>query len=115
MPAFQELPLITRTFDLAREMTQRARKFPRDLKFVLSDRMLTTTYDILDLVVEAKYARSKRALLDRANILLERLRFQVRLCVDEKLMTVKQYEYVAGIIQEVGARSEEHTSELQSQ
>jgi hypothetical protein len=36
-----ELPAITKAFDLAREMTQRTRKLPRDLKFVLGDRMLT--------------------------------------------------------------------------
>ena len=58
-----ELVVITRAFDLAREMTQRTRKLPRDLKFVLGDRMLTTTYDVLDTLIEARYARTKRALL----------------------------------------------------
>ena len=98
-----ELPVIARAFDLAREMTERTRKLPRDVKFVLGDRMLTTTYDVLDLLVEAKYSRAKRAMLDRANILLERLRFQLWLCVEEKLVTVRQYEYVARIIHEVGS------------
>jgi hypothetical protein len=99
----QELPVIAKALDLAREMTDRVRRFPRDLRFVLGDRILATTYDILDLLVEARYTHAKRGLLDRANILLERLRFQVRLCVDEKLLTVRQYEYVAGLIQEAGA------------
>ena len=100
--AAQELPVITKAFDLAREMTQRTRKLPRDLKFVLGDRMLATTYDVFDILIEAKYSRSKRSLLQQANILLERLRFQVRLCMEERLMSVAQYEYVAGLINEVG-------------
>lgn len=97
-----ELVVITKAFDLAREMTTRTRKLPRDLKFVLGDRMLTTTYDVLDTLIEAKYSRAKRELLQHANLLLERLRFQVRLCVEEKLISVRQYEYIAGMIHEVG-------------
>jgi hypothetical protein len=97
-----ELAVITRAFDLAREMTQRTRKLPRDLKFVLGDRMLATTYDILDTLLEAKFSRVKKSILQRANLLLERLRFQVRLCVEERLFSIRQYEYVAGLIDEVG-------------
>ena len=100
--AGNELAVITKAFDLAREMTERTRKLPRDLKFVLGDRMLATAYDVLDTLVEAKYARAKRQLLQRANLLLERLRFQVRLCLEEKLMSVRQYEYVSALVDETG-------------
>ena len=97
-----ELVVITKAFDLAREMTQRTRKLPRDVKFVLGDRMLTTTYDVLDALLEAKYTRANKALLQRANLLLERLRFQVRLCVEEQLISIRQYEYLVELIDEVG-------------
>lgn len=98
-----ELPVLLKAFDLAREMTERTRKLPRDLKFVLGDRMLATCYDVLDILIEAKYSRAKGSLLQRANLLLERLRFQVRLCMEERLINLKQYEHVSGLIQEVGA------------
>lgn len=98
----EELPVIAKAFDLAKEMTERTRKFPRDLRFVLGDRILATTYDLFDLLLEARYSKTRHALLDRANLLLERLRFQVRLCVEQQLMTVRQYEYVAGLIDETG-------------
>lgn len=97
-----ELSAITRAFDLVREMTQRVGKLPRDVKFILGDRILTTSYDVLDTLIEAKYSRKKRDLLQKANLLLERLRFQVRLCVEEKLMSPRQYEYLARLIQEIG-------------
>jgi len=98
----EELPVIAKCFDLAKEMTERTRKFPRDLRFVLGDRILATTYDVFDALLEAKYSSIKRPMLDRANLLLERLRFQVRLCMEEKLITARQYEHVAGLIQETG-------------
>ncbi len=97
-----ELIVITRAFDLAREMTQRTRKLPRDLKFVLGDRMLETTYDVLDALIEAKYSPARAGLLQRANVQLERLRFQVRLCAEEKLVSLRQYEYLAELVNEVG-------------
>ncbi len=94
--------MITKAFDLAREMTHRTSTLPRDLKFVLGDRMLTTTYDLLDLLIEAKYLHTRKALLQQANLLLERLRFRVRLCVEEKLISIRQYEYLIEMINEVG-------------
>lgn len=100
--ASQELLIIDKAFALAREMTRRTQKLPRDLKFVLGDRMVATTYDVLDLLLEAKYSRQKGPLLAKANIALERLRFQVRLCAEERLISLRQYEFVAGLIDEVG-------------
>ena len=98
----EELVVISKAFDLAKELTERTRKFPRDLRFVLGDRMLGTSYDVLDLLIEAKYAKDKNGLLDRVNLALERLRFQMRLCVEEKLMSVRQYEYLSEMVQETG-------------
>jgi len=98
----EELIIISKAFDLAREMTRRTQKLPRDLKFVLGDRMLTTTYDVLDLLIEAKYSGQKRLILAKANLALERLRFQVRLCAEEKLISLKQYEFIANLVNEIG-------------
>jgi len=97
-----ELLVISRAYDLARELTQRVRKFPRDVKFTLGDRILSTCYEVLDTLVEARYTRSRTGLLRRANVLLERLRFQIRLCADERVLSIGQYEYVARQVEEVG-------------
>ena len=98
----QEPVAHTRAYDLAREMTRRTRKLPRDLRPVLGARMLTTTYEVLDAVIEARSSRCKTDRLDRANLLLARLRFQIRLFVEEKLLSLRQYEYLAGLVEEVG-------------
>ncbi len=98
----EELIVITKAYDLVREMTRRVGKFPRDYKFVLGDRILANVYELLDLLVEAKYTRNKLAILDRANLRLEQMRFQVRLTHDEKLMSTHQYEVAARLIDEVG-------------
>jgi len=98
----QELVAVTKAYDLVRELTQRVAKFPRDHKFVLGDRILGNAYDVLDFLVEAKYTRNKITILERANLRLEQMRFQVRLAHDARLMSVHQYEVASRLIDEVG-------------
>lgn len=98
----QELTAISKAYDLVLEMTRRVGKFPRHSRFVLGDRILSNVYDVLELLIEAKYSRNKAVLLDRANLRLEQMRFQVRLAHDEKLMSTHQYEVAARLLNEVG-------------
>ena len=97
-----ELTVITKAYDLVRELTRRTAKFPRDYKFLLGDRILVAAYEMFDLLLEAKYTRDKLSRIDTANLRLERLRFQARLAHDERLLSTHQYEVVARLIDEVG-------------
>jgi len=98
----EELLVITKMYDLVRELTGRVRKFPRDFRFVLGDRILHGAYDVLDLLIEAKYNRQRGGLLTRANVRLEQVRFQLRLAFDEQLLAIGGYEHVARMQNEVG-------------
>lgn len=101
-PPDGELTVITRTYDLVLDLTRRVGRFPREHRFLLGDRMLRSGYDVLDLVIEARYSRTKEPLLQRANLRLEQLRFQIRLAHDERLLSHQQYGTVAGLVDEVG-------------
>lgn len=114
--ASTELIVITKAYDLARELTARVGKYPRSHRFLLGDRTLNAAYDVLELLLEAKFSSDKTALLDQANLLLERMRFQLRMAHDEKLINAAGYGMVARQIDEVGRlvggwrRSREQTS-----
>ncbi len=43
-PPVEELTVITKAYDLVRELTQRVGKFPRDYRFLLGDRILGNVY-----------------------------------------------------------------------
>ena len=101
-PQQAELTAITKAYDLVREMTRRVGKFPRDFRFLLGDRILRNVYDVLDLLIEAKFSKDKVPLLSRANLRLEQIRFQVRLAHDEQLISTHQYEVAARLVDEVG-------------
>lgn len=97
-----ELVGITKAYELVRELTGRVNRYPRVQKFVLGDRTLSTAYEVLDLLVEAKYVRNKVPLLDQANLRLDRLRFQIRLAYDDHLMSADAYGLLARQVDAVG-------------
>ena len=53
-------------------------------------------------LIEAAYTSDRAALLRRANLGLEKLRFWVRLAKDLKLLDFKRYEHAARLIDDVG-------------
>ena len=77
-------------------------KFPRGQKFLLGDRIQTTALDVLESLVEATYTRDRRALLARANLGIEKLRFFFRLAVELKHLDRRRYEFAARALDEIG-------------
>jgi 23S rRNA-intervening sequence protein len=77
-------------------------KFPRQQKFLLGDRIQTTALDVLESLVEATYTRDRRALLARANLGIEKLRFFFRLAVELKHLDRRRYEFASRSLDEIG-------------
>jgi hypothetical protein len=100
----QETPLFTKTFDLLVYIFQISEKFPRSQRMVLGRRVQETALGFLDLLLRArKCAVAERLdLLHQADIELDRLRYTVRLCQELGLLSLKQYQYAAGLLVETG-------------
>ena len=96
-------PIVTKAYDLACWLLPRVNDFPRSYRFVLGDRLIQVTLDLVEGLVEASHRRDKRHSLERASEQLNRLRFLVRLSKDLKLLTVNRYEYAARAMHEIGA------------
>lgn len=97
-----EYPVIKKMYDLTIEYTHRVRNFPRDSRFILGDRILLNCYDILEGLVEARYAKNKLEILRRQNLRIEKLRFQTRLCKDLRFISLDQYGRLCVMMNEVG-------------
>jgi hypothetical protein len=102
MNTHTELPIIQRTYDLIKWFVPVVNKLPRDFKFVLGDRIQNTLYGLLDGLIRARYRREKLELLEGLNAELDVLRFQFRLCRDLDLVNVRRYEYMSGLVNEIG-------------
>lgn len=72
-------PALEAAYQFALWLAPTVEKFPRAQKFTLGDRMLAAAYDVVELLIEATYARARRALLAEANLKLQKLRIFCRM------------------------------------
>ena len=53
-------------------------------------------------MIQAKYTKQRQPLLEKANLILEILRFQMRLAKDLQCLKVESYGFAAKAIDEIG-------------
>ena len=98
----EDVKVIQKLYEVILWYFERVERFPRTQRFVIGDRIEVLLLDILDTLIEAKYSRAPGALLQVANLRLERLRYLTRLCLDLKLISLKQHAFAAENVDEVG-------------
>jgi hypothetical protein len=98
----EELTVITKTYDLILWSCNHTGKFPRNHRFVLGERVERNLYDLLELLIRAKYNKQRQELLEQANLVLEILRFQMRLAKDLQCLKVDSYGFATKAIDEIG-------------
>jgi hypothetical protein len=98
----EELVVLTKTYDLILWSCHHTGRFPRTHRFVLGERIERNLYDLLETLIRAKYTRQRRELLEQANLLLEVLRFQMRLAKDLQCLKVESYGFATKAIDETG-------------
>jgi hypothetical protein len=97
-----ELTVITKAYDLVLWSCQHIARFPRSHRFGLGERIEGNLYALLEALIQARYTRERQALLTRANLTLEVLRFQVRLAKDLQCLRVNSYGFAARALDEIG-------------
>ncbi len=98
-----DLPIIQKTYDLIRWYVPILNRLPRNHKFALGDRMVVGLYSFLENLLRARYERHKLPRLEGLNSELDVLRYQTRLLKDFELVSVQRYEYVSGMINDIGS------------
>lgn len=77
-------------------------KFPKKMRFTLSNRIDSMALDLLEKLIEAKYTRNRKAILDRANLILDKLRMLMRLSHNLGYLPHRQYEHSARELDTIG-------------
>jgi hypothetical protein len=94
--------VITKVYDLVVWSCRHIAKFPRSHRFTLGDRLEVRLYQVLEMLIRARYTRDRAALLRAVNVELELLRFQFRLAKDLQCLSVESYGHAARSVDEVG-------------
>jgi len=102
-PQAAQSPIFVKTHDLLLWLLAHTGKFPKSERFRLAKRVEDSAFRFFDLIARAtKSGEKRRSVLLEADLELDRLRLNVRLCVELKLLTGAQYEYAAGLLVEIG-------------
>lgn len=96
--------VITRTYDMLLYIMPLLEQFPKKYKYFLAEKIQSNILEIMEDLIEAYYTKgdSKKALLNKVNIHLEKLRYEVRLSKDLRCINVKRYELWQRKINEIG-------------
>lgn len=98
----KELSIIQKTYDLIKYYVPVIERLPKVHKFTVGDRIINQLYELLERLIQAKYAQKKLNLLTHLNIQLDILRHQTKLLLDFQLIPLARYEYVSKQIDEIG-------------
>jgi hypothetical protein len=102
-PSRPESPIVfVKWYDYSKWLLERVGNFPKSQRFVLGQRLAGQAMGVMDLLVEASYAREKTEILATANRKMEVLCWTVRMAKDRKRFTTAQFEFCAQAINECG-------------
>jgi hypothetical protein len=79
-------------------------KFPRNFRYSLGVRVENLLYDILELLIKAKYSQKKDSYLSKANINFEIIRHLTRIWSQRGFISIRQYEALSNQINLIGAQ-----------
>jgi hypothetical protein len=99
----KESPIFTRLHDLQLWLLRTTRKFPRDQRFVLGQRLVDQIFALQDALVAATVdTRHTPIHLMNADIAITGLRKTLLLCHQMEFLSDGQYQHVSGMVAEVG-------------
>lgn len=99
----QESPIFSKTYDLLTWLIPATTKFPREHRFILAKFIQETALRFHENLIEAGFQKRNRGRsLFQADVNLQKLRFYLRLSLDLKLFSPKQYQHAARLVTEIG-------------
>ena len=94
--------VLVKWYEIAKWLLERVESFPKNQRFVFGQRLADRGLRIMELLVEAAYIPRKVDLLARVNRELEVLRWLIRMAMDRRLFTPRQYEHCCMSLNECG-------------
>ena len=97
-----DLPVFVRWTAFVGWLLPTTAKFPKRVRFTFSTRIDNLALDVVEELVEARYSRQKRQILQRINLKLERLRVLLRLTHEQQVLPHGSYAFAMRSLDEVG-------------
>ena len=83
-------------------LLDRTERFPRRLRFTLTNRIDNLAFDIFESLVEARYQRQRVPILARINLDIEKLRLLLRIARDRGFLDRRSFDHACKEIDTAG-------------
>ncbi len=101
-PRNEDLPIFVKWIDFLKWLLPTTEKFPKRVRFTFADRINTLALDIVEDLVEARYAHNKQEILQRTSLRLEKIRVLLRLAQEQHDLSFEAFEFAMRQMAEVG-------------
>ena len=95
------LPIYIDAYRLTQDIFRCTVKFPKEYKFLLGAGLNEAALKLCCLISEANHCREKSSLLDDFLSAIERIKLQLRLCADFKILSCQQQALLATEIEKL--------------
>jgi hypothetical protein len=102
LPHSADLPIFAKWLEFLYWLVPVIEKFPKRVRFTLSNRIENLAFDIVEDLVEARYSRDKRPVLQNANLRLEKMRVLLRISHQLQFLSHNSFEHAIRQLAEVG-------------
>ena len=102
MALYYELPVFKDVFKLVLKIFDYTKDFPREYKHTLGQDMKRDSIQLVRSIYRANKAKEKRAYLETFLDDFELLKFEIRLCVDMKILSIKKQAELKQLLTEIG-------------
>jgi hypothetical protein len=102
MRKFTEPPLFTKTYDLVRWVNEETTRFPKSQRFTLAQQIQNESLELLKCFIAARRGLEAERNLKQADVHLETLRLLFRLAKDLEFLSLRKYETVVKMADELG-------------
>ena len=100
--SFQNLSIFEKTYEMILWLYPTVNKFPKSQRFVLGQQIENTILQILKGIIQVNVEINKKPYLKQISVELDKLRILIRLSKDLKFISIRQYQFIAEKINEIG-------------
>ena len=100
-----QLPIYLDSYRLTQEVFRCTIKFPKEFKFSLGQSLNESALDLCCQVSKASHTQSKEAILEQVLTLCDRIKIQLRLSADFKILSCQQQATFASLLEKITAQA----------
>ena len=102
MALYYDLPVFNDVYKLVLKIFDHTKDFPREYKHTLGQDMKRDSIQLIRSIYRANKAKEERAYLETFLDDFELLKFEIRLCVDMKILSIKKQAELSRLMGGIG-------------